>query len=96
MSTLIHTPTKMTLPWFIRAIFASAGIFREILFFFVYRHGLGKVVCQLYAWSFGKRLIEIVVYQVYTRNYGKLFIEIEGYQVYARNFGFFCSLEKVE
>ena len=54
----------MTLPWFIGAIVASAGIFREILLllFFVYAHRLGKVGCQLYARSCRKRLIEIVVY----------------------------------
>ena len=91
----------MTLPWFIRAIVASAGIFLEILFFllffcFVYALRLGKVGCQLYARGRAKRLIEIVVYQVYARNYGKWLIEIEGYQVYARKFGFFCSLEKIE
>ena len=69
----------MTLPWFIRAIVAFAGIFREILVFFIYAHRLRKVGCQLYARSCAKRLIEIVVYQVYARNYGKWFIEIEGY-----------------
>ena len=88
----------MTLLWFIGAIVASAGIFSGNLgcFFFVYVRLLGKVVCQLYAQSCGKRLIEIVVYQVYARNYGKWFIEIEGYQVYAQNFGFFNSFEKIE
>ena len=82
----------MTLPWFIRALVASTGIFGKS-WFFVYAHRLGKVGCQLYAQSYGKR---IVVYQVYARNYGKWFVEIEGYQVYAQNFGVLCSLEKIE
>ena len=86
----------MTLPWSVRAIVASAGINFGKSWFFVYAHRLGKVGCQLYARSCGKRLIEIVVYQVYALNYGKWFIEIEGHQVYAQNFGFFCSLEKIE
>ena len=39
MSIIIHTQTKMALPWFIRAIVASASIFRE---FFLMRTVLEK------------------------------------------------------
>ena len=65
MSIFIHTQTKMALPWFIRAIVASAGIFQE---FFFNAHRLRKVGCQFYARSCAKRLFEIVIYQVYARN----------------------------
>ena len=102
MSILIHTQTKNDFT----SVYLGDCCFRGHFFgkscvgffflFFVYAHGLGKVGCQLYAMSCGKRLIEIVVYQVYARKYGKWFIEFESYQVYALNFGFFCSLEKIE
>ena len=61
MSILINTNKKMTLPWFIRASVASAGIFREILFFFVYAHRLGKVGCQLYARNYGNGSLRLRV-----------------------------------
>ena len=102
MSILYTYKQKMTLPWFIRAIVASAGIFREILVVFVLFCLFMRTVLEKWVVSFmhgvvGSGLLRLwLITQVYARKYGKWFFEIEVYQVYARNFGFFCSLEKIE
>ena len=88
MSMLVHTH-KLTLPWLIRVIVASAGFFQEILVFLSMRTAKEKWLVSFLYGVMRSGLVEIVVYQLYARNYVKWFIEVEDYQIYARNFSFF-------
>ena len=56
MSIFIHTQTKMALPWFIRAIVASAGIFQE---FFLMRTVLEKWVVSFMHGVVGSGLLRL-------------------------------------
>ena len=96
--SMLYTHKKKALPWFIRAIVASAGIFREIFFFFFLfmRTVLKKWVIIFLHGVVQGALLRLWFIRFMHGNMGNRSFEIGGYQVYARNFGFFCSLEKIE